>query len=337
MHADEPVLIVGGNRFVGRLLAGRLLAAGRTVTLFNRGNLRDAFGSRVERLRGDRTTGDWERLLAGRRFAAVVDFAAFSGEDARRATLTLEGRTGHYVCISTGQVYLVREGCRLPAREADYDGATIPEPEDPDLVEGWRYGMGKRAAEDVLAGAWRERGFPATRIRIPMVNGEDDYYGRVQAYLRRLEDGGPLLLPGGGGALCRHVYGAEVARAVESLLGEPRTFGRAYNLSQEEEADLETLLGLLAAEVGVRARLVPVAPEAVAAAGLNPRDVSPFGGRWMSRLDATAAREELGFRHLPLVEYLGRIAAAYRAGRCAAAPGYEHRERELRLARSLAG
>ena len=70
------VLLIGGNRFLGHELALRLLAASHAVTLFNRGTLADALGGRVERLRGDRTGADFERVLGGRRFDAVVDFAA---------------------------------------------------------------------------------------------------------------------------------------------------------------------------------------------------------------------------------------------------------------------
>ena len=98
-EGDAPlkVLVIGGTRFLGHELAWRLLAAGHEVALFNRGTLPDAFGTRVERLRGDRTTADFERLLAGRSFDAAVDFAAYDGADGGRAAEVLGGRVGHYV------------------------------------------------------------------------------------------------------------------------------------------------------------------------------------------------------------------------------------------------
>ena len=77
------VLVIGGNRFVGRLLAARLLAGGHRVTLLNRGRLLDPFGKRVERLTCDRTSPRFEHVLGGRHFDAVVA-AAFTGEDGRR-------------------------------------------------------------------------------------------------------------------------------------------------------------------------------------------------------------------------------------------------------------
>ena len=135
------MLVVGGTRFLGHELAWRLLAAGHVVTRFNRGTLPDAFGDRVERLRGDRTTADLERLLAGRSFGWAVDFAAFDGVDGRRAAEVLGGRVGHYVVISTGQVYLVREGCPRPARESDYDGPVMSEPSVPYVRGLWVFGL----------------------------------------------------------------------------------------------------------------------------------------------------------------------------------------------------
>jgi nucleoside-diphosphate-sugar epimerase len=327
------VLVVGGNRFLGHELAWRLLAAGHAVTLFNRGTLQDAFGDRVERLRGDRTSSDFERLLGGRSFDAAVDFAAFDGEDGRRAAETLDGRVGHYVVVSTGQVYLVREGCPRPAREGDYDGPVIKEPPDPYDRGQWEYGVKKRALEDALVVAWRERRFPSTRLRIPMVNGERDHFRRLERYLWRMLDGGPVLVPGGGDHLVRHVYSGSVVGAILSLLGRRETFGEAYNLAQDETPTLGDLLALAASSLGAPLRLVDVPRERVREAGLDPVSLSPFSGTWMSFLDPARAKAELGFRHEPLGSYLDKIVTSFLAHPPAEPPpGYESRAAELALA-----
>ena len=83
-----------------------------------------------------------------------MDFAAYDGTDGRRVAEVLGGRVSHYVVISTGQVYLVREGCPRPARESDYDGPLMPEPPDAFDKGQWDYGVKKRALEDALAEAW---------------------------------------------------------------------------------------------------------------------------------------------------------------------------------------
>lgn len=327
------VLVIGGNRFVGWLLAFRLLAAGHKVTLFNRGRLPDPFGGRVERITGDRTTADLERKLVGRRFDAVVDLAAFTGDDGRRIAEILRGRVAHHVMVSTGQVYLVREGCPRPAREEDYDGTVIARPADPADVADWEYGVGKRACEDALAQAHAKDGFPTTRVRIPMVNGERDYLRRIEGYLWRLLDGGPLILPDGGTHRVRHVYGAEVGRFLAEILARPATIGRAYNLAQDETPTLAELVGRLRHLVGSRAEIVPVSSEKLRAAGLDPGKVSPFSGRWMSFLDPGRAHRELGFRHEPLEIYLGKIVASFLAHPPSDRPeGYARREVERTVA-----
>jgi nucleoside-diphosphate-sugar epimerase len=328
------VLVVGGTRFLGHELAWRLLAAGHEVTLFNRGTLPDAFGDRVGRLRGDRTTDDFPRLLAGRDWDAAVDFAAYDGRDGRQAATVLSGRVGHYVVVSTGQVYLVREGRGSdPARESDYDGPVMSEPPDPSDKVQWDYGMGKRALEDALAEAWERRRFPSTRLRIPMVNGERDHFRRVERYLWRLLDGGPVLLPGGGERRVRHVYSGSVVKLVLSILGDARAFGGAWNLAQDETPTLGELLALLARSLGAPLRLVSMPEERVRSAGLDPLLLSPFSGRWMSCLDPSRAKAELGFVHEPLAGYLERIVASFLAHPPAdLPPGLERRDDEIALA-----
>jgi nucleoside-diphosphate-sugar epimerase len=300
------VLVIGGNRFVGWTLGWRLLAAGHRVTLLNRGNGADPFGERVRRIKGDRTVpGTLEQAGA---YDAIVDFAAYKGADARDAIDAFKGKTGHYVLISTGQVYLVREGCPRPAKESDYAGKVMAKPSDPRDHADWEYGVGKRDAEDFLAA---NPDFPSTRIRIPMVNGERDYQHRIEGYLFRILDGGPVWMPGGGDEPTRHVYSGSVAEVVASMLGKKQAIGQAFNLAQDETPTLAEILRLLCRHAGAPNRAAPIEREKVEAAGLAVTDVSPFSGRWMSFLDPSKAKSVLGFAHEPLQGYLGRIVSSF--------------------------
>jgi nucleoside-diphosphate-sugar epimerase len=327
--SDMHVLLIGGTRFVGHYLALRLVAQGRRVTVLNRGVTPDALGPRVERLRADRGNDTFDSALAGRRFDAVVDFAAYRPEEVERAVRVLRGKTKHYVFISTGQVYLVKEACPRPARESDFDGPLAKRPEEPEVLEEWTYGVFKRGCEEVLA---RETDFPSTRVRIPMVNGERDYYRRLESYLWRLLDGGPLLVPDGGPEVCRHVYGLDVADFLASVLGDGRVLGRAFNLAQWEAPHLADLLGLLSEALGAPDRRVPLPAEALAKAGLRIREVSPYSTSWMSYLDPSLARNVLGFRSTSLTEMLDRVVGAFLTSpRPDPPPGYEHRAAERTL------
>jgi nucleoside-diphosphate-sugar epimerase len=287
------VLIIGGTRFMGRFLAARLVAKRDRVTLFNRGTRADPFGDRVERLRGDRATDDFERLLGGRSFDAVVDMIGYVGRDVERAVDTFAGRVGHYLFVSTGQVYLVRENPRLPSREEDYDGAVIPRPSGPDEPR-WDYGYGKRACEDALVAA-RDR-LPSTRLRLPIVNGPGDDQRRFEPYVRAFLSGQPLraaLLD----QRLRHVDALEVARTIDALLGDRRAYGEAFNQAQDETPTLRELLTMIGEEVGARAEIVED-PSATT-------EVSPFSTPWMSFVDPAKIRA-LGIGHAPLAATIAR-------------------------------
>jgi nucleoside-diphosphate-sugar epimerase len=209
----------------------------------------------------------------------------------------------------------------------------MAEPADPFDKGQWEYGVGKRALEGALAEAWEKSGFPATRLRLPMVNGERDHFRRLERYLWRMLDGGPVLLPGGGEGATRHVYSGSVVRAILATLGRSDTHGKAYNLAQDETPTLAELLTLAAERLGAPARLVSIPVEAVRAAGLDPLLLSPFSGTWMSFLDPSRAKSELGFRHEPIGSYLDKIVTACLAHpRPDPPPGYEQRAAELALA-----
>jgi nucleoside-diphosphate-sugar epimerase len=323
------VLLIGGTRFVGHYLALRLVAQGHRVTVLNRGVTPDGLGPWVERLRADRGTDAFDGALAGRRFDAVVDFAAYQPEEVERAVRVLRGSAGHYVLISTGQVYLVRDHCPRPARESDFEGSVMGRPDNPEALEEWTYGVLKRRCEEVLA---RAPDFPSTRVRIPMVNGERDHYRRLESYLWRMLDGGPLLVPDGGPEVCRHVYGLDVADLLAAMLGERHLFGRAFNVAQWEAPHLSELLGLLAEALGAPDRRVSLPAHTISSAGLRIRELSPYSTRWMSYIDPSLAREELGFRSTNLPEMLARVVGAFLTSPPPAPPpGYEHRALERTL------
>ena len=334
------ILIIGGTRFMGALTVWRLLARGERVTILTRGQARDDFGERVERIVADRETPAFAASLAGRRFDAVIDFVAFNGNDVRGAIAALGDRAGHYVLVSTGQVYLVREGLRdaqgVPqlARELDYAGTVIARPTAPRDAGQWDYGAGKREAEDALVEA---AAFPSTRIRIPMVNGPRDPDRRIENYLVRMLDGGPVVVPGGGAAVARHVYAHDVSETLCKLLGDARRFGQAYNVVQQETPTVWQLIGQIAERLGAPDRRVAVSYEQLGE--VSPTEVSPFSGRWMSLLDPSLAVAELGLRHRALEVYLDATIATYLAAPPSAPPETysRHRAQELEWAHAAGG
>jgi nucleoside-diphosphate-sugar epimerase len=325
------VLILGGTRNLGPLLVRELAARGHRLAVCNRGRTPDDLPGDVERLRADR--GDrqqLERALGARDFDGVVDTTLYTGPEAEDVVELLAGRVGHYVTLSSGQVYLCREGARRPYSEEDYAGQVMAEPprDGRDWSE-WRYGVDKRAAEDVLAAAVAERGFPATVLRLPMVHSERDHYQRLRNYLARLDDGGPILVPAGPHLPVRHVDGADVVRVIADLLESGSGLGGVYNLSQEETLPIEECLARLAEVAGRPLELLRPPRERLLETDLLPA-CSPFSGLWMSELDNRRSRRELGVVYTPFAATLERLVAHLR--RQPPPSGYAQRPRELALA-----
>jgi nucleoside-diphosphate-sugar epimerase len=329
------ILIIGGTRFVGHHLAVALLGLDYRVTVFRRGASPDTLPPEVERLTGDRTEpGGLARAVGRRSFDAAVDMIAMRGPDTRDAVAALEGRVGRFVHVSTGQVYLVREGCPTPAREEDYGGALTPPP----LASSWEhrewlYGEGKRECEDVLAEAWSARGFPAVRLRMPIIHGPRDPSGRLAGYVARIADGGPLLVPEEAGAPLRHVIAEDVVTAIVKAMTAPP--GSAYNVASVDLWTHEEFVDRLAEIAGTVPRVVRLPRAELEEAGVFPA-CAPFASRWMSVLDGGRARSELGIRPAGFDDYLPQLVREALDGRLALAEAFAaQRVAERRLAERL--
>lgn len=330
------ILIIGGTRNLGHFLALALLNAGHRVTIFNRGRTRDQLPESVERLRGDRTQPDQIAAALGRRtFDAVVDTTLYKEEDAHAIIRLLRDRTGHYIFLSSGQVYLVLEGARRPFTEDSYPGLLMPAPvENTFSYEEWQYGMDKRRCEDALRAAWEREKFPYTALRLPMVNSERDHFFRLYNYILRLDDGGGIIAPSTPNYPLRHVYAGDVVQAMMRAIERGKGEGKVYNISQEETLTLDDFIGLLASIMGVETQIIRVPRARLQADGLLP-DCSPFSERWMSELDNARSKTDLGMVYTPVETYLSAIVAHYRAYPPPIPSSYRRRKVELSIAAEM--
>jgi nucleoside-diphosphate-sugar epimerase len=329
-------LIIGGTRNLGPSIVHALLQREHEVAVFNRGQTRDSLPQEVERLRGDRTDREQlKQVLGTREFDLVIDTTLYTGAEAQAVVELLIGRVGRYIFLSTGQVYLVRVGAERPYREDDYSGPVMVEPPQSNVseYENWRYGFDKRAAEDVFARAWAEQKFSFTSLRLPMVNSERDHYDRIYGYFLRVQDEGPILVPDEDGAPVRHVYGEDVVQAITRLAESEKGKGSAYNIGQDETLSSVQFLELLATTMHCPLKIVRVPREELDREGLLPH-CSPFSGKWMSSLENTRSKTELGMQYTPVAAYVKKLVSYFQAVRPHTVEGYQQRAREVEFAKS---
>lgn len=332
----KNILIIGGTRNMGYFLTQRLIEVGHRVTILNRGMSEDDLPDTVYRLRADRTDPQqMKRALMGKSFDVVVDFVMYHQNEAEVIIDLLKGTIDHYIVISTGQVYLVREGISRPFTEDSFEGRIQPPPKASTFAyEEWTYGVNKRHAEQALMKAYQEFEFPYTALRLPMVNSERDMFRRLYSYIIRLKDGGPILVPETPTYPLRHIYGQDVVRVIEQLIDHKQGIGRAFNISQEETVSIDEFLGILGEHMGITPQIVRAKRSILEANGFLP-DCSPFSERWMSELDNTRSKEELGVTYTPLYNYLGKLVEHYTTTKIPTPVGYKRRQAELQFAESV--
>lgn len=192
----REVLVIGGNRYFGKRLIARLLAAGDRVTVLNRGSSAPPAGAR--QLIADRNDeNSLSEALGSRTFDVVVDQVCYTPRQAAIARRVFAGRTRRHVMTSTVEVYEYEDSLTL-VREEDVDPRTVAVDlelpwEDQEFLEA-NYGEGKRQAEAVFAAAGP--GFPYTAVRVAHVlGGEDDFTGRMHHYAERIRAGEPISVP----------------------------------------------------------------------------------------------------------------------------------------------
>ncbi len=332
----KNILVIGGTRNMGHQLVLALLEAGHHVTVLNRGIGKDDLPADLPRLRADRTDPQQlRRALLGKSFDIVVDFVVYTERDAETIVDLLRGHIEQYILISSGQLYLIQQGLERPFKETDSGERLMPPPKPNTYAyEEWRYGHGKYLAERVFRQAWHEHQFPYTSLRLPMVNSERDPFKRLYAYIVRLKDGGPILAPVTPNFALRHIYSADVVRAILRLIGDASVRGRVYNISQEETVTLDEMLVLLGERLGVQPHLVRCRQSELDANGFLP-DCSPFSERWMSELDNTRSKDELGMTYTPLADYLDALVTYYEATKPAMPVGYKRRAAEIEMAKTV--
>lgn len=333
----KKILIIGGTRNMGYYLARQLAESGADLTLLNRGITQDDLPRSIHRLRADRTDSkQMRRALLAKRFDVVIDFVMFRQDEAETVVNIFRDNVDHYIVISSGQVYLVRQDLARPFHEDDYEGPVMDAPGDYSYAyEEWRYGVQKREIEDYFRQEWQRSRFPYTSLRLPMVNSVRDQFHRVHNYFLRLRDGGVLLAPDAPDFALNHVYALDVVAAIRRIIETGQGKGEAFNIAQNEHISLDDFLKLMADIMQVDLNLLRVERTGLEANGFLP-DCSPFSERWMSALDNSRSQRILGIQYTPLAQYLETLIRHYQTHVVSPPLTFRRRRAELTYAQQVA-
>ena len=188
------ILILGGTGFTGPFHVAYAAARGHQVTVFNRNRRQTDLPAGVERLQGDRVTGDLASLN-GKSWDVVIDIPNSLPRWIRDAAQVLAKAAPRFIFISTISVY--GDPAEPPAENAPVDAwkkntdpmdirqLTAPHFED--------YGALKALAEKEAERWWPGK---TTIIRPGLIVGPRDDFDRFTYWATRVERGGEVLAPG---------------------------------------------------------------------------------------------------------------------------------------------
>ncbi|MCL6614011.1 MAG: NAD-dependent epimerase/dehydratase family protein [Firmicutes bacterium] len=223
------ILIIGGTGNISTAITRFLLARGEEVVHFNNDERTpEEFRGKVRTIHGDRTEHTtFETAMAAEGcFDCVIDMIGYEPEDARSDVRAFAGRTRQFIFCSTVDVY-TKPAKRLPIRE---DEERRPSPT-------FAYAYKKALCEEILWEAHARGDFSLTVIR-PAATYNDSSHpisliGPGEAFLRRVRLGQPLIVLGDGQSIWVSTHRDDVGRAIANAVGNPKAYGRAYNVMGE--------------------------------------------------------------------------------------------------------
>ncbi len=251
------VLFIGGSGIISSACSALAVERGVDLYLLNRGRSADRPvppGATV--LHGDiRDPESVTAAIQGLEFDSIVNWIAYTPEHVQTDLKLFRGRTRQYVFISSASAYQTP-----PARLPVVESTPLSNP-------FWQYSRDKIACEDLLVGAYRADGFPATIVRPSHTYDRTSvpFDGRWTA-LARMRQGKEIVVHGDGTSLWTLTHHTDFARAFVPLLGHPATIGEAFHITSDEVLTWNQIAETLAAAAGVTARIVHVPSDAIAAA-----------------------------------------------------------------------
>ncbi|WP_226001772.1 NAD-dependent epimerase/dehydratase family protein [Paenibacillus sp. BJ-4] len=284
----RKILVLGGTRFFGKRLVELLLGdSENSVTILTRGQTKDSFGDRIQRICADRTDSQALAEAVGEQVWDVVyDNICFSPNEASEACRIFDTKAKRYILTSSLSVY-------NPSPEVLTE--SIFDPQAYPLRKGgqheFTYQEAKRQAEAVFM---QQATFPVAAVRFPIVLGTDDYTKRLHFHIEHIREGKEIGVPNSAA----HISFIRSDEAADFLLWLGHShFTGSVNACSDGTVRIGDVISAIEHVTGKQA----VVKEKTA-----DEHMSPFGIEQSWYMDTTKAQSE-GYSFLSLHEWLPEL------------------------------
>jgi len=298
-------LVIGGTRFIGRLLVAELVKQEHAVTVLHRKSRHD-LGRKVQNLTADRNDAKSMRAaLAGKHFDIVID----NVYDWERGTTSahvegtvraVDGNLQRYIYMSSVAAY----GDGLNHHEGD---ALAPD-DAPDL-----YVRNKAMSERALFRLHQRVGLPIVTLRPPYIYGPENPYYREAYFWDRLRANRSIILPGDGRRLMQFVYVKDLIRAIQKAMVEPAAVGHAFNIANARPLSQMEAVEAFAKVCNKPAKFVRIPREYILRAGGHPMGPKLYFGYYfdMPPITQVTAKAQRVLKFKP-VDFATGLKESYR-------------------------
>ena len=233
------ILVIGGSYFYGRVFVMEA-AKEHDITVVNRGTYSmESFG--VTQVTGDRGDASlWQAVTTD--YDVLVDFCGYKEGDVANVLEHIAGRIGHYIFISTVDVY--QRGL------SGYKEESTPLETRRFPGEAGEYIMGKAALERELTQVCGKRGIPYTILRPAILYGPFNYAPRESVFIQLMVQQGLLPRITDADGRFQLIYVKDAAQAVIKCMGNDKAFGQSYNLCGDEVVTYDMLADVLVKGAG---------------------------------------------------------------------------------------
>lgn len=293
------VLIIGGTGFIGSHVVNQLCKMKHEVTVLHRGKTEKEFPCGATSLIGDRSAlGELVPQIRKLLPDVIIDMIPKTAQDAWDLIGVSTGIATRLVMVSSIDVY--RAYNRLRKTEPGNPDPTPLNEEGPLREQLYPY---RGNAVDAMHPAFQydkilvERlalsapDLPTTILRLPVVYGPGDPQARIFDYLKRMDDGRPILLGVNQSKwkLTRG-YVEDVAAAVALSVNDASGGNHIYNVGEPDALTEEEWVNLIGEQAGWKGQIVKVDRDTMPAHLLQGND-------WKQDLTITSdkIRTELGY------------------------------------------
>lgn len=276
----KKILVMGGNQFVGKEVAKKLLEKNYKVYVLNRGirkNLDNAIFLKADR----KNISEMENILKNIEIDVIIDISAYTEEQVEILQRVMKNKFKQYILISSASIYT--DITESPAKEEDPTGEN----------SAWGdYAKNKYLAEIRTIENSRLYNFKYTIFRPFYIYGIGNNLDRENYFFSRIKYNLPIYIPNKGNNIVQFGYIEDLASAIELAVENSDFYGQVFNISGDEYVTMSEFVEICGKVMNKKSIIKHINTEEK---NVKARDWFPF--REVNLFGDISKLENTGFRN----------------------------------------